>query len=290
MTFIAKGWKEYTCLDIGNGEKLEKWGNVILRRPDPQNMWPINDEASWKKADANYHRSEKGGGYWEFKKKLPEFWTINYRDLKFKIAPTGFKHTGLFPEQASNWDFCAEKIRNSNKENIKILNLFAYTGAATMSCSKAGASEVVHVDASKGMNEWAKENMKLCDLENNTIRFITEDCIKFIEREIRRGNKYDGIIMDPPSYGRGPNGEMFKLEDKLFELISKATQILCDEPLFFVINCYTTGFSCISLGNILNKLLVSKYPSYTMEVSELCLPVSNSDLLLPCGITGRVSA
>ena len=210
---ISNEWKDYECLDAGNGEKLERWGSVILRRPDPQAMWEVLDYTEWKKVDGFYHRTEKGGGYWDFYKKLDDYWTVNYKDLTFKVSPTNFKHTGLFPEQASNWDFMMNKIKNSNRK-IKVLNLFAYTGAATMACSKAGA-DVVQVDASKGMTEWAKENMKLSGLENNFIRFIVDDCMKFVEREYRRGNKYDAIVMDPPSYGRGPNGEMWKFEKNL---------------------------------------------------------------------------
>ncbi|MFV0275544.1 MAG: class I SAM-dependent methyltransferase [Bacilli bacterium] len=288
MAIIADEWKDYECIDLGNGEKLERWKNIVLRRPDPWNLWPISNENLWHNIHAFYHRNNKGGGYWEYKKKIPNFWTVNYENLTFKVAPTDFKHTGLFPEQAANWDFYRKCIEKSNKKNIKILNLFAYTGGATMACSNAGASEVVHVDAAKGMNNWAKENMNLSNLQNNNIRFITEDCIKFIEREIRRGNKYDGIIMDPPSYGRGPNGELFKLEEKLYELILKASNLLSDNPLFFTINCYTVGFTCLSLKNILSKVILKKYPNYNILVDELCLPVSNGNILLPCGITGRI--
>ena len=246
---LSNEWIDYECLSAGNGEKLERWGNVILRRPDPQAMWPIKNSNLWNNIDAFYHRSNKGGGYWEYKKQLPDYWIIKYKDLKFKVSPTNFKHTGLFPEQAANWDFSINKIKNS-KRKIKVLNLFAYTGGATMAASYAGA-DVVHVDASKGMVEWAKENMKLCGLENNKIRFIVDDCLKFVQREFRRGNKYDVIIMDPPSYGRGPNGEMWKFEDNLYNLINECLKILSDEPLFFLINAYTTGISSTVLCNIL---------------------------------------
>ena len=204
---LCHDWKDYKLIDAGNGEKLESWNGVILRRPDPQAMWPINSSSSWNNVDGFYHRSDKGGGYWDFYKKLDDYWTVNYKDLTFKVSPTNFKHTGLFPEQAVNWDFMMDKIKNSNRP-IKVLNLFAYTGGATMACSRAGAIEVVHVDASKGMVSWAKENMSLSHLENNKIRFIVDDCLKFVLREARRGNKYDAIVMDPPSYGRGPNGEV----------------------------------------------------------------------------------
>ena len=237
---LSNEWKDYECIDAGNGEKLERWGNVILRRPDPQVIWTIKEyNDNWKKIDGHYFRSNKGGGQWKFYKKLPEHWEVNYKDLTFKVSPTNFKHTGLFPEQATNWDFMMNKIRNANR-SIKVLNLFAYTGGATMACSKAGAIEVVHVDAAKGMVTWAKENMYLSHLENNKIRFIVDDCLKFVEREARRGHKYDAIIMDPPSYGRGPNGEVWKFEKSIYELIDACTKILSEEPLFFLINSYTT--------------------------------------------------
>ena len=278
-------WKDYECLSAGNGEKLERWGNIILRRPDPQAMWPIENNGIWSNPDAFYHRSNKGGGYWDFNKKLPEFWTISYKDLKFKVSPTNFKHTGLFPEQAANWDFSMNKIRNANRP-IKVLNLFAYTGGATMAASLAGAIEVVHVDASKGMTEWAKENMKLCGLENNKIRFIVDDCLKFVEREARRGNKYDVIIMDPPSYGRGPNGELWKFENNLYNLIQSCMKILSDKPLFFLINAYTTGISSTVLLNILKTTMEVKYGG-KVEADEIGLPITDNNLILPCGIYGR---
>lgn len=243
MNQIAKEWQDYEVIDTGNKEKLERWNQTILRRPDPVAIWPIEDERAWNKADAVYHRSKSGGGHWEMKKPVKEFWTIGYKGLRFKISPTGFKHTGLFPEQASNWDFMANKIKESKRDDLRILNLFAYTGGATMACSKAGAKEVVHVDASKGMIQWAKENMQLSNLQDHTIRFIVDDCIKFVKREQRRGRKYDGIVMDPPSYGRGPNGELWKLEEELFPLIQECMKILSDDALFFIVNCYTTGFS-----------------------------------------------
>lgn len=278
MLRISNEWKDYECISAGNGEKLERWGNVILRRPDPQSVWNINK--NWK-CDAFYHRSSEGGGYWEFNKKLPDHWTINYKDLTFKVSPTNFKHTGLFPEQATNWDFMMEKIKKSNRK-INVLNLFAYTGGATMACSKAGA-DVVHVDASKGMIEWAKENMKLCNLENNNIRFIIDDCLKFVEREYRRGNKYDAIIMDPPSYGRGPNKEVWKFEENIDNLIRECIKILSDKPLFFLINSYTTGVSSLVLENMLR----SYFKDGIISSGEIGLPITENNMILPCGIYGR---
>ena len=285
MLKISSEWENYQCLSAGNGEKLEKWGNIVLRRPDPQAMWPIKMNNLWNEIDGFYHRSDKGGGYWDFNKNLPDFWTVKYKDLTFKVSPTNFKHTGLFPEQATNWDFSMNKIKNANRP-IKVLNLFAYTGAATMAAAKAGAVEVVQVDASKGMTEWAKENMKLCGLENHKIRFIVDDCLKFVEREARRGNKYDVIIMDPPSYGRGPNGEVWKFEHNLDILIKSCLEILSDKPLFFLINSYTTGISSTVLFNILKMTLEPIYGG-KIEAGEIGLPVIDNDLVLPCGIYGR---
>ena len=282
---ISNDWVDYECIDAGNGEKLERWGNVILRRPDPQAMWYTDDYSKWKNVDGFYHRSKSGGGNWEFFSKLDEFWTIDYKGLTFKVSPTGFKHTGLFPEQAVNWDFMMKKIKNSNRK-IKVLNLFSYTGGATMACSKAGA-DVVQVDASKGMTEWAKENMKLSHLENNSIRFIVDDCLKFVKREARRGNKYDAIVMDPPSYGRGPNKEVWKFEDNIYKLIEACMEILSDKPLFFLINSYTTGVSAIVLENILKTTVLKKYPSGKVDSGDIGLPITNNNLVLPCGIYGR---
>ena len=282
---ISNDWVDYECIDAGNGEKLERWGNVILRRPDPQAMWYTDDYSKWKDVDGFYHRSKAGGGNWEFFSKLDEFWTIDYKGLTFKVSPTGFKHTGLFPEQAVNWDFMMNKIKNSNRK-IKVLNLFSYTGGATMACSKAGA-DVVQVDASKGMTEWAKENMKLSHLENNSIRFIVDDCLKFVKREARRGNKYDAIVMDPPSYGRGPNKEVWKFEDNIYKLIEACLEILSDKPLFFLINSYTTGVSAIVLENILKTTVLKKYPNGKVDSGDIGLPITNNNLVLPCGIYGR---
>ena len=280
---ISTDWKDYECLDAGNGEKLERWGSVILRRPDPQAMWEVEDYSLWKNVDGFYHRTNKGGGYWDFYSKLSDYWTISYKNLTFKVSPTNFKHTGLFPEQAANWDFMMNKIKNA-KRKIKVLNLFAYTGAATMACASAGA-DVVQVDASKGMTEWAKENMKLCNLCDHYIRFIVDDCMKFVEREYRRGNKYDAIVMDPPSYGRGPNGEMWKFEKNLYELINACLKILSDKPLFFLINSYTTGISSVVLLNIL-KTTMNKYDG-KIESGDIGLPIKRDDLVLPCGIYGK---
>lgn len=285
MLKISNEWKDYECIDAGNGEKLERWGKVILRRPDPQAMWETNQDNSWKKVDGHYHRSDKGGGYWDFKTKLPEYWTVTYKDLTFKVTPTNFKHTGLFPEQATNWDFMMNKIKNAGR-SIKVLNLFAYTGGATMACAKAGA-EVVQVDASKGMTLWAKENMKLCNLEDRTIRFIVDDCLKFVEREYRRGHKYDAIVMDPPSYGRGPNKEVWKFEKNIAVLLEACLKILSDKPLFLLINSYTTGVSNIVLGNMLKTSMLPLYPNGKVETGEVGLQVTKNNLILPCGIYGR---
>ena len=289
MNQIANEWKDYEILDTGNKEKLERWNHIILRRPDPVAIWPIEDQKLWSQADAVYHRSNKGGGHWETNHPIKEFWTIGYKDLRFKISPTGFKHTGLFPEQAANWDFMMKKIRQAKQEGkkeIKVLNLFAYTGGATMACSKAGADEVVHVDASKGMINWAKENMELNHLQDHKIRFIVDDVLKFVKREQRRGHKYDGIVMDPPSYGRGPKQELWKLEDQLYELITECQKLLKEDALFFIVNCYTTGFSMSTLEETLKRTVLKEH-SGIIEVGENLLPVTNKDSVLPCGIFGR---
>lgn len=283
---ICKDWNDYQLLDAGNGEKLERWGKVILRRPDPQAIWPITEDSTWKNVDAHYFRSEQGGGHWDFYKKIPEEWTVSYKNLTFKVSPTNFKHTGLFPEQAVNWDYIMEKIKHANRE-IRVLNLFAYTGGATMASAAGGATEVVHVDAAKGMVEWAKENMKLSNLEDSRIRFLVDDCMKFVEREIRRGRKYDVIIMDPPSYGRGPDGEVWKFERNIYELIMSCMQILSDEPLFVLINSYTTGISSTVLENILKTTILKKYPNGTVDAGEIGLPIEQDQLVLPCGIYGK---
>ncbi len=285
MINVSNEWIDYKCLDSGDGEKVEKWGNYILRRPDPQIIWCKSSKELWNKCDAIYHRSNKGGGYWEFNNKLPDNWTINYKNLKFKVSPTNFKHTGIFPEQAVNWDYVMDRIRNSKIDNFRVLNLFAYTGCATMAASSAGASEVVHVDAAKGMVEWAKENMRLSKLENNKIRFIVDDVIKFLEREKRRGRTYHGVIMDPPSYGRGPNGEVWRLEDNLQELLIKVKDVLDKDFDFVLINSYTTGISPISLNNIL-KLT---FEGSRVETGEIGIPIEENNLVLPCGIYGKIT-
>ena len=285
MIIVSNNWNDYKCLLSGNGEKLEKWGDVILRRPDPQIIWEKSGNNMWANWDGLYHRSNKGGGSWEFKSKLPDYWTIRYRDLTFKVSPTNFKHTGIFPEQAVNWDYVMDKIKNSKRDEFRVLNLFAYTGCATMAAASAGATEVVHVDASRGMVEWAKENRDLCGLKDNYIRFIVDDVIKFLEREKRRGRTYHGIIMDPPSYGRGPNGEMWKLEDNLSELLNKARDVLDADYSFLLINSYTTGVSPTALNNIL-KLT---FKNSNIETGEIGLPIEENNLVLPCGIYGRVT-
>jgi len=287
MNQIAKNWLDYECIDAGNKEKLERWGNIVLRRPDPSALWPIETTIKeWQSPHAIYHRSNKGGGHWQYHQKLQDFWHITYKNLCFKVSPTDFKHTGIFPEQAVNWDWMSTKIKQSKKA-IKVLNLFAYTGGATMACSAAGAVEVVHVDASKGMIQWAKENMRLSNLQENQIRFIVDDVLKFVEREKRRGHFYDAIIMDPPSYGRGPNNELWKIEEQLYPLVSKCLDILSEDPLFFLINAYTTGFSTTTLENIMKSSLLQKYPNYQVECGSIGLPIQKRDMILPCGIYGR---
>ena len=280
---IANNWKDYEILDMANGEKLERWGNVILIRPDPQIIWKNRSfPKKWDLANARYNRSSSGGGGWKYNKKMPESWKIKYKDLTFNIKPMGFKHTGLFPEQAVNWDWMISKIKNE-KRDIKILNLFAYTGGATVACSYAGAS-VCHVDSSKGMTTWAKENLASSGLSDRPVRFIVDDVVKFVNREIRRGNKYDGIIMDPPSYGRGTNGEVWKFEDNISDLVELCSKVLSDNPLFFLINSYTTGISSTVLENIL-RLNIKKDGKFSH--GEIGLPMTNSKLILPCGIYGK---
>lgn len=287
MKQIANQWQDYECLDAGDGEKLERWKDIILRRPDPVALWPkFESEAFWQQAHAIYHRSLQGGGYWEYKKEFAKEWHVAYKDLIFKVSPTGFKHTGLFPEQASNWDFMQQMIVGCDHD-VNILNLFAYTGGASLACSQANAKEVVHVDAAKGMVLWAKENMKLSHLENNRIRFIVDDVLKFVQREIRRGRKYHGIIMDPPSYGRGPNGELWKLEDSLLELVTSSLQLLDDDPLFFLINGYTSGLPISALYNILHATVLKRYPKGVITCGEMTLAIRASQTELPCGIYGR---
>ena len=282
--FLTTTWKDFEVLDTGDGEKLERWGDVILRRPDPQTIWPKADPALWRRAQAWYHRSDKGGGEWEFFSRLPEKWVITHEALRFYVRPTGFKHTGLFPEQAANWVWMAEKLRQSGRKDLRVLNLFGYTGGATLACAQAGA-HVTHVDAAKGMVQWAKENRELSQLPETSCRWIVEDALRFVQREIRRGNSYDGILMDPPSYGRGPSGEVWKLENELYGLIDTCAQVLSPEPLFFLVNSYTTGFQASVLSNIIEKCVVSRFGGQ-VDSQELCLPVSTGGVL-PCGATGR---
>ena len=282
--YLADGWRDFEVLDTGDGQKLERWGQVILSRPDPQVIWPKGTPRAWKEAQAHYTRSEKGGGAWEFYDKLPERWVINYRDLKFYVHPTGFKHTGLFPEQAANWDAMRSLIQKRPKGTVKVLNLFAYTGGATLACAAAGA-HVTHVDAAKGMVAWAKENRELTGLPETSFRFIVEDALAFVKREARRGNVYDGILMDPPSYGRGPTGEVWKLENELYGLVSACTEVLSEKPLFFFINSYTTGLQPAVLSNILRKTVGAKKGGH-VDAQEVCLPVASGGVL-PCGATGR---
>lgn len=282
---ISNNWQDFECLATGNGEKLERWGNIILNRPDPSIIWDKTNNHIWSTWDGYYKRSNLGGGEWTFRKKLPEYWTVKYKELTFKVSPTNFKHTGIFPEQATNWDYIIDKIKNSNNQEKRILNLFAYTGCATMAASYAGATEVVHVDSSKGMIDWAKENMHLCHLENNTIRFIQDDVLKFLDREIRRGHTYHGIIMDPPSYGRGPNKEVWRFEDNIQELLNKVKQLLDPNYDFLLISAYTTGVSPTSLKNILSLTFKDSH----IETGEIGLPITENNLSLPCGIYGKVS-
>ncbi len=282
---IANEWKDYEIIDMANGEKLERWKDVILVRPDPQIIWKDKSFPSkWKDINARYKRSSTGGGSWEYKKNVPKAWQIKYKNLIFNIKPMGFKHTGLFPEQAVNWDWMISKIKNSNRE-IKVLNLFAYTGGATVACLSAGA-QVCHVDSSKGMVAWAKENVSSSKLQDKRVRYIVDDVIKFVNREIRRGNTYDAIIMDPPSYGRGTNGEVWKFEENICELVEICTKVLSENPLFFLINSYTTGISSKVLENLL-QLNISKKYGGKVESGEIGLPMTNSKLILPCGIYGR---
>ena len=281
---IAKDWKDYEILDMASGIKLERWGNYILSRPDPQIVWNEKTfKEKWKKTDAKYIRSNKGGGHWENITDVPESWQIKYKDLTFNIKQMGFKHTGIFPEQAVNWDFMIDKIKSSNRK-IKVLNLFAYTGGATVACAYAGA-DVVHVDSSKGMVAWAKENIVSSNLTDRYVRFIVDDCIKFVEREIRRGNKYDAIVMDPPSFGRGANGEVWNIEESLYPLVKLCEQVLSDNPLFFLINSYTTGMSPKVLENILS-MTVNKKHEGRISSGEVGLPMTGSNIVLPCGIYG----
>lgn len=281
--WIANNWKDYEVIDCSSGEKLERWSTYILLRPDPQVIWDTpKTEKRWNKLNAHYHRSSKGGGEWEFFD-LPEQWAIHYGSLTFQLKPFSFKHTGLFPEQAVNWDWFSAKIKHSERP-VKVLNLFAYTGGATLAAAAAGAN-VTHVDASKGMVNWAKENAASSGLKDAPIRWIVDDCVKFVEREIRRQNRYDAIIMDPPSYGRGPKGEIWKIEDSIYPLIKLCTELLSDNPLFFLINSYTTGLQPAVLSYMISTALEKYHGKVTAD--EIGLPVSSSGLVLPCGASGR---
>ena len=282
--WIADNWKDYEVIDTSGGEKLERWGDYILVRPDPQVLWNTpKKHRGWKHMNGHYHRSNKGGGEWEFFD-LPNEWSINYKDLTFNLKPFSFKHTGLFPEQATNWDWFSELIKHAGRP-VKVLNLFAYTGGATLSAAKAGA-HVTHVDASKGMVNWAKENAVSSGLGDAPIRWLVDDCGKFVEREIRRGNKYDAIIMDPPSYGRGPKGEIWKIEDSIYPFIELTSQILSDDPLFFLVNSYTTGLQPAVMSYMVNTTITSKFGG-KVESGEIGLPVTSNGLVLPCGASAR---
>lgn len=285
--WTANNWKDYEVIDTSCGEKLERWGKYILLRPDPQVIWSTPRQAKeWKQLNGHYHRSNKGGGEWEFFH-LPEEWSIHYRELTFHLKPFSFKHTGLFPEQAANWDWFSDLIGKAGRP-VKVLNLFAYTGGATLAAAKAGAS-VTHVDASKGMVSWAKENAVSSGLADAPIRWLVDDCVKFVEREIRRGNTYDGIIMDPPSYGRGPKGEIWKIEESIYPFIELTTKLLSENPLFFLINSYTTGLQPAVLSYMISATVVKKAGGH-VEASEIGLPVTSNGLILPCGASGRWTA
>ncbi len=285
--WVATGWKDYRLLDCSEGEKLERWGAYTLVRPDPQAIWKTpRRDPGWRAPDARYARSSSGGGQWS-KGRLPERWTVTYQDLTFNVKPMNFKHTGLFPEQAANWDALRQLIQGAGRP-ISVLNLFAYTGGASVACAAAGA-KVCHVDAAKGMVAWAKENAKSSGLENAPIRYIVDDCAKFVEREIRRGRTYDGIIMDPPSYGRGPSGEIWKLEEDLWDFVELVARVLSDRPLFFFINSYTTGLAPSVLTYILESLVTARHGGHSVS-DELGLPVEATGLALPCGATGRWTA
>ncbi len=283
---IASDWKDYEVLDTGDGEKLERWNDIVLRRPDPQAIWPKQRPEIWRRADAHYSRSTKGGGEWTFFKELPERWTVRYRDLQFYVRPTGFKHTGLFPEQAVNWDWMAGLIRAAGRP-VRVLNLFGYTGGATLACASAGA-KVTHVDAAKGMVQWAGENRRLAGIDETRVRWIVDDALKFVAREARRGNVYEGILMDPPSYGRGPGGEVWKLENELYGLVEACERVLAKDALFMLINSYTTGLQPAVLNNMLS-MTVGKSRAGRVTADEIVLPVTAGGVL-PCGASGRWEA
>lgn len=280
---VSDKWVDYELIDASSGERLERWDDIILIRPDPQIIWNTKRENPlWKQAHARYHRSNSGGGQWQVYKKIPQQWSMKYRDLVFNVKPMGFKHTGIFPEQATNWDFASEIIKNADRQ-LNVLNLFGYTGCATLACLNAGA-KVCHVDASKGMVQWAKENAASSDLADKPVRWLVDDCMKFVAREQRRGNKYDGIIMDPPSYGRGPGGEVWKLEEQLYSFIELCSTILSEDARFFILNSYTTGLPPSVMEYMLNTIIVKQFGG-TVSSSEIGLPVTDSNLILPCGST-----
>lgn len=286
---LADQWQDYQLLDAGDGMKCERWGGYTLVRPDPQILWPRRNGKPWTGWDAYYHRSEKGGGRWEFKRALPEHWNVRYRDLTFKIKPTSFKHTGLFPEQAVNWDWCTQRIAaaRSAGRDVSVLNLFGYTGAASVAAAAAGA-QVCHVDAAKGMVDWCGENVVASGMDRSAVRYIVDDCVKFVRREVKRGRRYEALIMDPPSYGRGANGELWKLETHLWDLLRECRAVLADQPLFFLINAYTTGLSPTVLANLLDGLLHDQGGLIT--TGEVGLPIQADGKVLPCGIYGRWEA
>ena len=287
--FLAENWKDYELIDTGDGEKLERWGRFVLRRPDPQVIWPgTSGDKFWNIAHARYHRSNTGGGSWEYFSKLPEQWGISWENLTFHVKPMGFKHTGVFPEQAVNWEWIMKKIKHSSRP-VRVLNLFAYTGCASAAAACAGAEEVCHVDAAKGMVTWAKENLRLSGLANRRVRFLVDDAVKFVQREIRRGRQYDAVIMDPPSYGRGPGGEVWKIENKLYGLIELCRKVLSPHPLFFLINSYTTGLAPTVLYNLLTLSMKKEYGG-AVTSDEVGLPITRSGLILPCGASGRWEA
>ncbi len=282
--FVTDSWKDYELLDTGDGMKLERWKDIILLRPDPQVIWPYSKEPNKKNIHAIYKRSSSGGGNWDFLKKVPDKWNISWRDLTFTVRPMGFKHTGLFPEQAVNWDWMRELIKKEDRQ-VNVLNLFGYTGGATVACASAGA-KVCHVDAAKNMVQIGKENLAASGLENAPVRWIVDDCLKFVQREIRRGNKYDGIILDPPSYGRGPGGELWHLEEMLYPFMENLVEILSDEPLFLLLNSYTTGLQPLVLRNVIEKTVCKKFGG-SVTAEEVGLKTTNSNIILPCGASGR---
>lgn len=282
--FVTDSWKDYELIDTGDGMKLERWKDIILLRPDPQVIWPYSKEPNKKNIHAIYKRSSSGGGNWDFLKKVPEKWNIKWRDLTFTVRPMGFKHTGLFPEQAVNWDWMRELIKKEDRQ-VNVLNLFGYTGGATVACASAGA-KVCHVDAAKNMVQIGKENLQASGLENAPVRWIVDDCLKFVQREIRRGNKYDGIILDPPSYGRGPGGELWHLEEMLYPFMENLVEILSDEPLFLLLNSYTTGLQPLVLKNVIQKTVCKKFGG-TVTAEEVGLKATSDNIILPCGASGR---